>query len=146
VTRRHGTTLPGLPRPRDAAGQPIPWNSDAENLGLRLMKRTRRTAGGWICQVCGLRFQPDERAVLFGTHDPTGEVSTPDPGQPIPGEAGIHAMDHGLLHRPCARIALAHCPALKAMRAAGDLVCFDVPPGSIEAWGADAIAVALDHL
>lgn len=138
---------PGLPRPRNRDGIPVPWNAaHPDELGQRDTKRTKRTAGGWICQVCGLRLPADESAVLFGTIDPTGKVDTPAPGERIPEDVGVHAMDHGLLHRPCARIALAHCPALKAMRADGTLLAFRVPPGSIEVFGTDAIVLDLTTL
>lgn len=126
----------------------MPWNSDRDNLGLRHMHRTRRTATGWLCQVCGLRFTPTERAVLFGTMptDPAYSLSVPAVGEAIPEGAGIHAMDHGLLHRECARIAAAWCPALKDLRSAGELLAFSVSPGSIEAFGDEAVRLDLAAL
>lgn len=141
-----GLTPAGLPRPRNEAGLPIPWNSDSADLGQRHEQRTRRTAGGWICQVCGLRIE-DDAAVLFVNASAAGGPSTLEPGESLPDDWGVHAMDHGLLHRrPCASLALAHCPALKKLAHQGALVAFLVPPGSIEAFGPDATAVSLDDL
>lgn len=140
-----GLTPAGLPRPRNAANLPIPWISDSFDLGRRHAKRTRRVAGGWVCQVCGLRIE-DETAILFATSEAGGGPS-PAPGESLPDDLGVHAMDHGLLHRrPCAALALAHCPALKKMAHQGTLLAFLVPPGSIEAFGSDATAVSLDDL
>lgn len=139
-----GLTPAGLPRPRNAAGLPIPWISDSFDLGRRHDKRTRRVAGGWVCQVCGLRIE-DDAAVLF--IEALVDGPAPAPGESLPEDFGVHAMDHGLLHRrPCAKLALAHCPALKRMAHHGTLMAFLVPPGSIEAFGADATAVSLDDL
>lgn len=103
----------------------------------------RRVAGGTVCQVCGLLL--DARAIAFVVlvdHAPT----SPPPGGSLPDDLGIHALDHGLMHRACARLALRWCPELKRRLAADELVAFDVPTGSIEAFGPDAIRAAIGDL
>lgn len=85
----------------------------------------------------------DGRAVMFG-HIDVDSPALPAVGESLPDDVGMHAMDHGLLHGPCARVALAHCPALRDMRSRGLLVALDVPAGSIEAFGEDAIVIDLD--
>lgn len=138
-----GYTEPGLPRPADQHGRPIPWNSDADNLGLRHMDRTKRTSGGTICQVCGLRV--GETAIAFGTRDPSGQID-PAEGEHVPEGWFIHAMDHGLVHvEVCARLALDHCPGLKRLARAGELVAFEGPSGSIE-FGPEGVRRALASL
>lgn len=140
---------PGLPRPRNSAGLPVPWiTADAEHLGLKSDKRQRRCAGGWICQVCGLRFSRDEKAYLFASPPPEPQNGLPPPiGETLPDDhLGVHAMDHGLLHRQCALLALRYCPALKKALADDELLAFEVPPGSIEAFGSDAVRVEVTTL
>lgn len=150
--RRHRVTPPGWPRPRTGDGRlPVPWNAaagpgcDPGELGQRDARRTRRTSGGWVCQVCGLRLPDDRPAYLCGYIDDTiGAPAGLEPGDRLPEGWGIHAMDHGLMHRWCLRLALRVCPELRRRRADHTLFVGEVPPGSIEAFDQDVLVLDPD--
>ena len=122
-------TRSGFPRPRTAAGKPIPWISPRHNLAIKDSKRQRRVAGGKVCQVCGLLLGSMAVAFAYGPW--------PAAGDRLPPDLTMHAMDHGLLHEHCARIALVHCPELRRLHREGNLSMARVPSGSIEATGAE---------
>lgn len=138
---RRGLSPAGWPRPRTPDGRfPIPWVTPIGNLGAKDRKRMLRVAGGWVCQVCGLRFAPDEKTYCVVNIGPDEPVRVPV-GDCLPDGLGVHAMDHGLLHDRCLRLALAWCPELKRLREVGELVVCEVPAGSVEAFGDDVLVV-----
>lgn len=131
-------TRAGWPRPRTFDGKlPVPWVSPVEDLGSKDSKRQRRVAGGTICQVCGLKL--NDRAYCAVNIDP--DQPRYPVGSRLPEDVGVHAMDHGLLHRRCLRLALAYCPELRRLEKVGELVLCEVPPGSVEAFGEDVLIV-----
>jgi hypothetical protein len=107
--------------------------------GHKDRKRMRRVAGGWVCQVCGLRFVTDQPAYAVVIENRLDLLEGVEMGKPLPVGVGVHAMDHGLLHQRCLRLALAHCPELRRRREAGELYICRVPPGSVEAFGPDVV-------
>jgi hypothetical protein len=130
ASRKSLLTAPGLPRPRTRDGRyPVPWVSPIDNLGAKDPRRHQRVAGGMVCQVCGLRLS--RRAIAFINEPWEWRSDT------LPEDVGAHAMDDGLMHETCARLALANCPGLKRCREDGKLVVVEIPSGSIEAYGPD---------
>lgn len=118
----------------------MPWVAPVNNLGVKDRKRMCRVAGGWVCQVCGLRLGEDDAAycaVNIGPDEPV-RVAV---GERLPEGLGVHAMDHGLMHDRCLKLALAWCPELKRLKVAGELVVCEVPPGSVEVFGSDVLVI-----
>lgn len=135
-------TESGWPRPRNAAGFPVPWISPADDLAEKESGRQRKVAKGRTCQVCGQKLRSTCIAFV-SVDDPVDMIP---PGTALADDDGIHAMDHGLLHERCARLALAWCPELNRLRAEHRLAACRVPPGSIEAFGTDVTIIPLDDL
>lgn len=123
-----GLTAAGWPRER-YEGWPVPWLSPRKELAKTDEARLQAAATGAVCAVCGLGYQRDEKA--FVLTKPPGDIDL-ELGDIITAKEGaeetgvIVAMDNGVLHRRCARLALAWCPKLKELLAAGDLVCLEV--------------------
>lgn len=117
-------TPAGLPRPMTEDGRyPIPWNANGEKLGEISASRRRTTTKGTHCQTCGRQFPEGARGVLF-IRDEARQFQTAEHGQK---RGTLIAMDHGLLHLKCAKIALQFCPHLKMLRAQRTLAMFSVP-------------------
>ncbi len=104
-------TATGWPRPV-VGGLPIPWVSPSDNLATMNHARATACASGAVCAVCGEGYQDDEEAFAF----------VKEPELPADLSTGsIRAMDNAVMHRRCARLALAVCPKLKSLIAAGML-------------------------
>lgn len=104
-------TRSGWPRPI-IDGWPIPWVSPAESLSTMNNSRVAACASGAICAVCGDGYSDDEQAYAFVK---ATEVL------PDLSSVAVQPMDNGILHKRCAQLALARCPELKRLFAAGDL-------------------------
>jgi hypothetical protein len=89
----------GLPRPMNRRGLPVPYVAEsAERLGDKSLTRAPEVTRDWLCQVCG---EP--------SGDPAYALMLAEPAHWEPD----WVLDHGLLHEPCLRLALEHCPALR---------------------------------
>ena len=124
----------GWPRPL-VDGLPQPWIAPIGEFSQKDEHRQRRTAKGRICQVCGEKLT-GRVFLCANVDDPNDHYPV---GSRLPHGVGVHAMDHGLLHRHCLRLALRVCPELKRLQSARQLAVCEVPAGSIEAWGADVL-------
>lgn len=98
-------TRTGWPRPV-VGGLPIPWVSPSDDLATMNGARAIACSSGAVCAVCGEGYEEDETAYAF-----VKEKSLPDDL----GVGAIRAMDNGILHQRCARLALAVCPKLKSL-------------------------------
>lgn len=92
---------------------PIPWVSPPDNLAEMNGPRMTACASGAVCQVCGLGYDDDETAFVLVRRE--GD-NPPDLSKVV-----VEAMDNGVLHERCLRVALAWCPRLKKLRADGML-------------------------
>lgn len=121
------TTPAGWPRPvalHDGDGRryPVPWNASmveprVPDFGSLEAARTAETVGGTKCQTCGGWFLERSAVLVFKTcHvDHTSD--------------SISALDDGLLHRRCARLAVRVCPDLELALSDGSLRMAFVPTG-----------------
>ncbi len=125
-----GLTEAGWPRPW-FAGTPIPWVSPAYRLGETDGDRREWTKHERGCQVCGVKHEEDAQVVAFLS----GPLVTPE-GSGTPSakfeperlnEIQVWAMDDGILHERCARLAAKHCPKLSGMKEEGTLFAFAAP-------------------
>lgn len=129
-------TAAGWPRPRHG-GWPIPWISPREELAQTDLNRLQACGTGAVCAVCGEGYQADEKAyaVTRPPDDVTlepGDIITPAE-QAADGEPGlITAIDNGVLHRRCARLALVWCPKLRELLEDGELVVLEVVAHDVE--------------
>jgi hypothetical protein len=91
----------GLPRPTNRAGLPVPYiAASPDQLGETDTTRRLQVARDGLCQVCGLSVGGHGFAVTNTGSDWRW------PHEWI--------LDFGLLHEECLRLALRHCPALRA--------------------------------
>ncbi len=101
-------TRAGWPRPV-INGLPIPWVSPINNLASMSAARAAACASGAICAVCGGDYQDGEAAyVLVRSEGLAPDLST----------TNIRAMDNGVLHQRCLKLALKRCPELRRLRQA----------------------------
>lgn len=119
-------TRAGWPRPV-VGGYPVPWVSPSDDLASMDSQREVAAASGEVCAVCGGDYAPDELHYLL-VNEPPGPPPSPSPGHRVL----ARAMDSGILHRRCLRLAVAVCPRLLALRAAGELVVLRARRESVE--------------
>lgn len=120
-----GLTDAGWPRER-VGSWPIPWISPRGALSQTDENRLQACASGAVCAVCGLGYQADEKALAI-TRPPDGlQLQPGDVVSPADGFDGITPIDNGILHRRCARLALAYCPKLNELLEDDDLIVLEV--------------------
>lgn len=104
-------TEAGWPRPQ-VDNLPVPWVSPADDLSAMHPARAAACASGAICAVCGLGYDDDDDAyVLVHAMEAPEDLSAVD----------VQAMDNGILHFRCLRLALGRCPKLRSLRDQGAL-------------------------
>lgn len=122
MARRPVLTDAGWPRPRNEDGYPVPWISNPRDLGVMDRARHRQSIRDLLCQVCGEGHGPDDPMFIFvnddAPSDPRGMIA--------------QALDDGILHERCARLAYARCPELGRLRAGGRLHVYEIRSGDIE--------------
>lgn len=121
-------TSAGWPRPR-VDGWPVPWVSPADNLANMDPARYDACASGAICAVCGGDYPPGARGIALVLLDRAAGSPTPTVGSDLAG-GDVLPMDNAVMHHRCVRLALAWCPELKRVLAAGELIAVDVPANS----------------
>lgn len=122
-----GLSAAGWPRER-VDGWPVPWISPRRELAQTDEARLQACATGAVCAVCGLGYQADETALAICSppEDLRGRLLPGDVVVTEPDTEGIRPHDNGVLHRHCARLALAYCPKLNQLMEDDDLVVLEV--------------------
>lgn len=115
-------TEKGWPRPI-VSGHPVPWAVDTDNFGKLDDERHQDTIFDRLCQVCGNGHRKHASVWLFVVDAEHREETH---------EVWAQAMDEGLLHERCARLAYDNCPELRRLHEAGTLVVLEAPLSRIE--------------
>jgi len=107
-------TDPGWPRPI-IGGYPISWVSPASDLSKTNSARHTQVLTEKICQVCGEghEFEDTVYLVINDEQSVAGEDIT---------DKWAMAVDDGILHERCLRLAAGRCPRLKRLRSEVRLV------------------------
>lgn len=126
-TDSYTLTPAGWPRPR-FNGMPIPWVAPAERLSEVNEGRRTASAGGAICQVCGLGWEMDNLdaygfAVISHEDRRTIQPETSIEDLVGPGVT-VYFLDGAIMHLRCAKITARMCPHVYKR---DDLVMLRVP-------------------
>lgn len=87
---------------------------------------------GPLCQVCGQPYEAGARVFLCASAENDGTDRSA-----VLGEQMVLAMDNGVMHERCIRLAIARCPVLREIRAKDALIVLsavvdDVQCGEID--------------
>jgi hypothetical protein len=115
INQKH-LTKAGWPRPI-VDGWSIPWVSPSNQLAAMDGTRVASIYAENRCQVCGVPHPPGATVFLC-----VAMVTGMDKPAPMPAGVVAFAMDHGILHERCARLAVGRCPRLREIRTEGRLV------------------------
>lgn len=136
---REGLTPEGWPRPfgdyKDGARLPVPWIVSPPEWAAMVPAREKACVYGCVCQVCGEGHDPGERVVIFQSgklrdQDTGGELEYGTPFTDA--KVLLVALDNGVLHERCAKLAVGFCPHLKKAHAEGRLCAFTVPRADLK--------------
>ena len=112
----------GWPRPI-IGGWPIAWVTPPDALSKTNPDRHGEVIVKKLCQVCGEGHGPNDIAYVLVKDKPLPDADI--------SWAWAQAMDDGVLHERCLRLAVGRCPKLKALRAAGELAIIACPAHAI---------------
>jgi hypothetical protein len=130
---KDGLTSTGWPRPI-IGGLPIPWVSSAHDLSTIDEQRLQQLRTKKLCQVCG-----EDHAVGSTVYMCGSAREKPDLAE----GCYVMAMDDGVLHERCARLAVKMCPRLRELNDQGLLRVVGVPLEDVALFEDDVGTVRL---